>query len=235
VDSDKAQVETAKATLQADRAAEQNVQIQLGWTEIRSPIDGRTSSLNVYEGNVVAANNVTPLVSIAQVQPIYISFTVPEAYLDNLRHSLAAGTLQVEAMVEGIKKNSVKGAVSFLENTVNTTSGTIVLRATFANTDNRLYPGQFVDVIVNMPAEGKSVVIPAAAIQPSQQGNSVYIVDKNNKVRLVPVELARTHGDMAAIGQGISPGDVVVTDGQLQLMPGATIRVVDENGSPSRK
>ncbi len=235
VASDRAQVDTAKGTLEADEAVLQNAQIQLGWTQIRSPLDGRTSSLNVYQGNVVAANNSTPLVSIAQVQPIYIQFTVPEANLDHIRRCLSAGTLRVEALVEGVKKNAVEGAVSFLENTVNTTSGTIVLRATFTNQENRLYPGQFVDVIVTMPPDSSSVVVPAAAVSPSQQGNSVYVVDSNLKVRLVPVELARTHGDTAAISKGLNAGDMVVTDGQLQLMPGATVRIVDENGKPLSK
>ncbi|HEY9714785.1 MAG TPA: biotin/lipoyl-binding protein, partial [Chroococcales cyanobacterium] len=131
VNADNAAIETAKGTLKADQAAAQNARIQLGWTQIRSPIDGRTSSLNVYQGNIVTANSNQPLVSIAQVQPIYVNFTVPEQNLDVVRSNLASGKLEVDALIEGVKADAVKGNVSFLESTVNTTTGTIVMRAAF--------------------------------------------------------------------------------------------------------
>ncbi len=229
VNADRAMIDTARGTLKADEAAAKNARIQLGWTLIRSPIDGRTGSLNVYQGNIVNANNAnTPLVSIYQVQPIYISFTVAEQYLDQIRRAMASNTLRVQALLEGVKTDSVEGAVSFLENSVNTTTGTVTLRATFANADKHLYPGQFVDVIVTMPPDGKTVVIPASAVQTSQQGNCVYVVRPGNKVDFLPVDLRRTYGEWAAIGSGINAGDVVVTDGQLQLIPGARVRIVRE-------
>jgi multidrug efflux system membrane fusion protein len=232
VASDRAQIETARGTLEVDQAAARNASVQLSWCQIRSPMDGRTSTLNVYEGNVVAANNQTPLVTIAQVHPIYISFTVPEEYLGQVRRCLNDGTLKVKALIEGIRTDTVLGNASFLEYTVNTSSGTALLRATFANDDNRLYPGQFVDVIVTMPPDGDSVVVPANAVQTTQQGNSVYVAQPDNTVNLVRVDLKRTYGDWAAIGSGINAGDKVVVDGQLQLTPGAKIKVVtgDQSG-----
>lgn len=233
VETDRAEIATAKGTLEVDMAAVRNAQISLGWCQIRSPMDGRTSTLAVYEGNVVSANNTqTPLVTIAQVHPIYISFTVPEEYLGSVRQAMNNGTLKVKALIEGIRTDSVIGNASFLEYTVNTTSGTALLRATFPNTDNRLYPGQFVDVIVTIPPQGQSIVVPANAVQTTQQGNSVYVVQPDNTVNLVRVDLTRTYGDYAAIAKGLNAGDVVVTDGQLALTPGAHVKVV---GNDSKK
>ena len=225
LNADKAAIATAQGTLEADRAAASNASIQLGWTEIRSPLDGRTGSLNVYEGNVVQANQTTPLVTIDQVQPIYIQFTLPEQNLDQIRRAITDKTLKVAASIEGQKADSVEGTVSFLQNTVDTTSGTVSMRATFANTRKKLFPGQFVDVVVTMPSDGATVVVPATALQTSQQGNSVYVVQADNTVKFVTVDLKRTYGNLAAIGKGLNPGDIVVTDGQLQLNPGMKVSV----------
>jgi membrane fusion protein, multidrug efflux system len=233
VNSDKAMIETAIGTLEADQAVAENAKIQLDWCTIRAPIDGRTSSLLVYEGNVVAANNATALVTIAQVQPIYVQFTIPEEYLDAVRRCLANNTLRIRAMIEGQTADHVAGTASFLENTVNTTSGTALLRAEFANNHLRLYPGQFVDVSVTMPPNAPSVVVPISAIQTTQKGNAVYVVGADKKVQLVPVELARTTDDWAAISSGIDAGMTIVTDGQLQLTPGATAKIVTADGTAS--
>ncbi|HEY9773332.1 MAG TPA: efflux RND transporter periplasmic adaptor subunit [Planktothrix sp.] len=231
VKADKAAIDTALATVQADQAAATNTQIQVEFTKIYSPIDGRTSSLNVYQGNIVQANQTTALVTIDQVKPIYIQFTLPEQNLDQIRRSIEEKTLKVDAMIEGQKTDLVKGGVSFIQNTVDTTSGTVTLRATFDNAQHRLYPGQFVDVIVTMPSNGSTVVVPATALQTSQQGNSVYVV-RNGQVDFVPVEVARTFGDMAAITKGIQAGDTVVTDGQLQLTPGARVSIQKTMSQP---
>jgi membrane fusion protein, multidrug efflux system len=236
VEGDRAQIATAKGTLEVDEAAARSALISLQWCQIRSPMDGRTSTLNVYEGNVVTANSTqTPLMTIAQIQPIYISFSVPEEYLTVVRRCLNARTLKVKALIEGLRSDTVLGNASFLEYTVNTTSGTALLRATFPNMDNRLYPGQFVDVIVTMPPDGDSIVVPANAVQTTQQGNSVYVVQSDSTVNLVRVDLKRTYGDWAAIAQGISAGDVVVTDGQLALTPGAKVKIIKSEQTPSHR
>lgn len=226
VEADKAAVKTARGQLQADVAAVQTAKIQLGWTTIKSPLRGKTSSLNVYEGNVVTAQSNQPLVSIAQTKPIYVTFTVPEQYLDQVRHAMKEKTLSITADIEGVKADAVQGGVSFLENTVNTTTGTVTMRASFANDDHRLFPGQFVDVTVSIPAEGESVVIPTTALQTTQQGSAVFIVKPDNTVYLSPVELQRSTADSAAIGKGVHAGDKVVTDGQLQLGPGTKVKIV---------
>jgi hypothetical protein len=175
------------------------------------------------------------LITIAQVHPIYIAFTVPEEYLGGVRRSMNNGTLKVKALIEGIRTDTVLGNASFLEYTVNTTSGTALLRATFPNTDNRLYPGQFVDVIVTIPPDGPSIVVPANAVQTTQQGNAVYVVQKDNTVNLVRVDLTRTYGDYAAISKGLSAGDQVVTDGQLSLTPGSHIKIIKSDLSTGGK
>lgn len=230
LNADRAAIATAEGTLAADMAAVRTAKIQLDWTQIRSPLDGRTGSLNVYEGNVVQANQTTPLVTISQVQPIYIQFTLPEKNLDQIRQAIARNTLSVQALINGEQADTVQGKVSFMQSTVDTTSGTVAMRATFANSSKKLYPGQFVDIVVTMPDEGRTVVVPATALQTSQQGNSVYVVQPNNTVTFVKVDLKRTYGDVAAIGSGLNPGDVVVTDGQLQLTPGAKISI--QTGQP---
>jgi multidrug efflux system membrane fusion protein len=234
VRSDAAQIETALGTLRANEGAAENARIQLSWTKIRSPIDGRTSSLNVYEGNVVTANSTAPIVTIAQVKPIYVTVTVPEQYLNDVRRAHQAGSLKLVALIGGSKTDSVNGAISFMENTVNTTTGTIMLRASFGNVDEHLYPGQFVDVVLRMPPAGSSVVVPSRAVQATQQGRSVYVV-KNGKAELTPVKVGQTFAESSSIISGLSAGDVVVIDGQLQLTPGAKVRVqptrADEPGS----
>ena len=241
LNADRAAIMTAQGTLRADQAMVDNARIQVGFTQIRSPITGRTGSLNVYQGNVVTANSPTPLVSINQIQPIYVTFTLPEQNLDQVRKSMMDKTLTVQALIEGKRKEKFIGTVSFLESTVNTSSGTVTLRATFPNADATLFPGQFVDVIVTMPPDGQTVVVPSSAVQTSQQGNSVYVVKPDKTVDFVTVDLKRSYGDLAAIGKGLKAGDVVVTDGQLQLTPGARVDIQqqhapneEQSGAPGR-
>ncbi|MDP3508649.1 MAG: efflux RND transporter periplasmic adaptor subunit [Candidatus Melainabacteria bacterium] len=222
---DRAAIETARGNLGADQGLADQARLQLSWTKIYSPLDGRTGSLNVYEGNVVSPNSTTPLVTIAQVNPIYVNVTVPEQYLNDLRRSQANGTLKIKALVEGRKAEAVKGHISFMENTVNTNTGTILLRASFDNAGHKLFPGQFVDVVISMPPAGKSVVVPARAVQTTQQGNSVYVLKPDNTVDLVKVKLGQSSGELIAVLDGLKVGQTVVTDGQLQLSPGSKVKV----------
>ena len=230
VQSDKAAIETAKGTLEADQGVADNARLQLSWTTIRSPMDGRTSSLNVYQGNIVNANGTQPLVSIVQIDPIYVTVTVPEQYLNDLRRAQHDGTLKMQAQIEGRKADFVDGTISFMENTVNTATGTILMRASFANSDGRLYPGQYVDVIVSMPPKGPSVTVPTRAIQNTQQGTSVYVIKPDMTVALTTVKVGQASGDLSAIQDGVKEGDIVVTDGQLQLGPGAKVRIQKDPG-----
>lgn len=229
VRSDAAAIATAKGTLAADQAAVATARIQLGFTKIYSPIDGRTSSLSVYQGNVVAPG--TNLVSISQVTPIYVTVAIPEQYLEGVRHSQANNSLKMQALIEGVKTASVTGKITFIENTVNTTTGTVMLRAVFSNSDQRLYPGQFVDVILTMPPDGPSIMVPARAIQATQQGESVWVI-RDKQAFLTPVALLHTSGEMAALKSGVKEGDIVVTDGQMQLTPGCTVSI-EQTGTGS--
>jgi len=222
---DRAAIETARGTLRADQGLADQARLQLSWTKIYSPITGRTGSLNMYAGNVVSSTSNTPLVTIAQVNPIYVSVTVPEQYLNDLRRSQANGTLKLQALVEGRKAEAVLGQISFMENTVNTNTGTILLRASFVNEGQKLFPGQFVDVLISMPPSGQSVVVPSRAVQTTQQGNSIYVLKPDSTVDLVKVKLGQSAGEMVAITAGLKVGDTVVTDGQLQLTPGAKVKV----------
>lgn len=223
-DADKALIQTAKANLSADQGLLSNAQLQLQWTKIYAPISGRTSSLNVNAGNIVAANTANPIVSIAQVNPIYVTASVPEQYLNEIR-AMNHGSLRMQAMIGGKITDSVQGTISFMENTVNVSTGTIALRATFDNGNDHLYPGQFVDVVVTLPATGNTIVIPSRAIQTTQKGQSVYVVLKNGTVELRPVQVSRIFAENAAVSSGLAPGEIVVTDGQLQLVPGAKVQV----------
>src|SRR5262249_18499182 len=160
-----------------------------------------------------------------QVTPIYVTVNIPEQYLNDVRRAQQAGTLTMQALIEGKKADAVDGTISFMENTVNTSTGTIMMRASFSNETSHLYAGQFVDVVLTMPPSGDSIVVPSRAVQTTQQGNSVWVLQPNGTVALVPVQTAQTQGEQTAIISGISAGAVVVTDGQMNLVPGAPVRV----------
>jgi multidrug efflux system membrane fusion protein len=224
VDSDRAAIQTAKATLAADQSAADNLRVQLGWTEIRSPINGVIGALNVYQGNVVRANDTNALVTINQIQPIYVTFAVPETHLAEIRTAQASGTLEVKARIGGDKKKTESGTLTFIDNQVDKSTGTIRLRATFKNVDRLLWPGQFVDVVLSLPGATPMVTIPSRAIQSGQAGNCVYVVNADNTVSFVPVEIDRNYGDTAIISKGLKSGDQVVVDGQMKLAPGAKVK-----------
>lgn len=225
VQADLAQIDTARGTLSADEGAVENARIQLGWTQIRSPIDGRTGSLNVYEGNNVTANSSTSLVTINQIQPIYVTVTVPEQYLADVRRAQKNGTLAMQALIEGSAADAVDGTISFIENTVNTSTGTILLRGSFANASQHLYPGQFVDVNLTIPSAGKNVVVPQRAIQMTQQGASVYVVRPDGRVAIVPVQIGQSSGETTAVTGGLASGATVVVDGQMNLSSGSLVKI----------
>jgi len=227
INADKAAIAQAKAALAADQAQAENLRIQLGFTEIRSPVDGVTGALNFYQGNVVRANDTTPLVTINQIAPIYVTFSVPETNLDQIRAAQSSGTLSVRAQIDGKGQHPAVGHLSFIDNTVDKTTGAIKLRATFPNTDRLLWPGRFANVVVTLPSPGENVVVPQRAVQSDQQGQSVFVVNPDNTVRFVPVTVERNHGEYAVVSKGLTAGDTVVIDGQLKLTPGAAVKVLD--------
>ena len=249
VAADRAGVENARAAVQASRAAMQNslaavkassaalenAKIQLGYCTIRSPLDGRTGSILVQQGNLVKASDTQALVSINQIQPIYVTFSVPEQDLPEIKKYRALGRLKVEAFIAGEENRPEQGWLTFVDNAVDLTTGTIRLKGTFENREKRLWPGQFVNVALTLTVEPAAVVVPAPALQTGQQGTFVFVVKPDHTVEIRPVVTARTVGEEAVIEQGLKAGEVVVTDGQLRLSPGVRVEIKNAAGQPGRQ
>ena len=216
--------EAAKAVVAADRAAVQNAQLELSYCEIHAPIDGRTGSLQVHQGNLVKANDTTPLVVINQVHPVYVQFAVPEAQLAQLRTRFAGKPVPVEAMPQG-GGAAQNGTLSFVDNAVDPTTGTITLKATYDNRDGSLWPGQYVNVAVTLANRPNSVVVPAQAVQNGQRGQYVFVVKNDNGVEMRNVTTAQSVNQETVIDTGVTAGETVVTDGQLKLTPKSKVEV----------
>ncbi len=235
IDADRAAVATARAAVRADEAMVENARLQLSYTVTRAPVDGRTGNVFIQRGNVVKANDVgNPLVVITQVHPIYVVFSVPEQELERIKRYRATGELKVEATAPGPTPTTVRGDLSFVNNTVDMTTGTIQLKATFQNTENALWPGQFANVTLTLTAQPNTVVVPSQAVQSSQQGTYVFVVKPDQTVETRPVVLGATDGRNIVIAKGVAAGEVVVTDGQLRLVPGARVDVKTAPGPAPR-
>ncbi len=219
------QAATYRAVLAADRASIETAKLNLQYTVIRAPMDGRTGSLLVHRGNLVKANADTGMVVINQVKPVYVSFGVPAQHLDAIKQIAATRKPRVTALPkEG--GPGVDGELSFIDNTVDVTTAMITLKGTFANQDRVLWPGQFVDVVLTLGAQGNAVVVPSQAVQSGQQGEYVFVVKADETVETRPVKLGRALADGIVIEQGVRAGERVVTDGQLRLVPGVRIKEV---------
>ena len=216
--------EAARAVVAADRAAVQNTQLQLSYCEIRSPLDGRTGTLMVHPGNLVKANDTTPLVVINQVTPVYVEFSVPESQLTQLR-SLRSANVPVTALPQGGGAPIATGTLSFVDNAIDQQTGTITLKAIFPNTNRALWPGQFVNVAAVLSQRPNSVVVPAQAVQNGQKGQYVYVVRSDSGVDMRPVRVSQSVDQFAVIEKGVSAGETVVTDGQLRLTPKSRVEV----------
>jgi multidrug efflux system membrane fusion protein len=216
--------EVQRAVVRGDEAAVDNARLNLGYCLIRSPLDGRTGSLVVHPGNLVKANDVGPLVVINQVRPIYVVFSVPEQNLEPIKRYRAAGPLAVEAYPQGQEK-PVAGTLTFIDNAIDTTTGTIPLKATFPNADRALWPGQFVNVVLTLTVEKNALTVPAQAVQTGQNGSYVMVIKKDMTVESRTVEVDRTYGYDSVIRRGLAAGERVVTEGLLRLVPGARVRI----------
>jgi multidrug efflux system membrane fusion protein len=218
-----AMVDNSQAAIQADEALVETARLQLAYTTIRAPMDGRTGNLLVQAGNVVKANEDGALVVIAQIRPIYVSFAVPEVHLTAIKKYRSQGALKLEAMLDGGQR-SVVGEVTFMNNTVDATTGTIQLKATFPNADSALWPGQFVDVALTLTSQ-QAVLVPTQAVQAGQQGAFVFVVKADSTVESRPVKVGRRLARELVIESGVQAGERVVTDGQLRLVPGTRVEV----------
>ena len=252
-ETQQASSQSAQATLQADQAAVETAKLNLSYTKIAAPISGRTGSLSAHEGDLVRANDTTPLVVINQLSPIYVTFAVPGHYLGDIRRYQAQKPLQAVARGQASLPPGAQppppttveqangadlgadvpdasaavptavGTVTFIDNTVDPSTGTIKLKATFPNPEHKLWPGLFVQVTLNLSTDPKAIVVPAIAVQASQQGQFVYVVKPDSTVEMRNVTVARQQGEQMVIAKGLSAGEEVVTDGQLRLTPGVRI------------
>jgi multidrug efflux system membrane fusion protein len=222
VEADRAAEANAEATVLADRAALENAKLQLSYCSIHSPLEGRTGSLIVQEGNIIKENDAN-LVVINQINPICVSFSVPEQYLGDMKKYMRAGTLKVEAIVPNNEGAPHQGFISFVDNAVDTGTGTIKLKGTFTNKDRRLWPGQFVNVVLTLTQVPNATVVPFQAIQTGQQGQYVFVVKTDHTVETRSIVSGFTLDNETVVQKGLQPGEIVVTDGQLRLYPGAKV------------
>jgi membrane fusion protein, multidrug efflux system len=213
------------ATVVADKAALENAKVQLQYCSIYSPINGRTGNLMIHQGNMIKANDTPYLVSINQIEPIYTTFSVPEQYLAQIKKYSSRGKLRVQAFIPNDNRGPANGYLSFIDNSVDETTGTIKLKGEFANADRRLWPGQYVDVVLRLTDEPGAIVVPSQAVQTGQQGQFVYVIKPDLTVEARPVVVDRSTDGQAVITKGLTPGEQVVTDGQLRLVPGSKVEL----------
>lgn len=220
LDNAKTSVDTAKAAIKADQAVVDNLNVQLSWCRITSPIAGRLSAANVKIGNFVRPADTSPLVVINQMAPVYVSFTVPQRVLPDIRKAIAAETATVDALVPGDERRA-NGAVSMVENTVDSTTGMVMVRATMPNTDEILWPGTLVNTQLTLRVED-AVSVPSVAVQVSQKGTFVFVIE-DGVAKVQPVQVGRVVGDASVITEGLKGGETVVADGQLLLSNGVKV------------
>jgi multidrug efflux system membrane fusion protein len=225
-DSSTSAAAAAEATVAADEAELNTAQLNLEYCKIYSPMDGRTGAVLVKPGNLVKVADV-PIVVIKRLSPIPVDFTVPQEYLPAITKNLAARPLRVEATVPHSLGPPELGKLVFVENSVDTTTGTIRLRALFENSSNALWPGLYVNTVMTLAEESNATVIPSQAITAGQQGSLVYVVQADGTVAPRAVVSSRSVGGQAVIDKGLQPGETVVTDGQVRLVPGAKVQIKD--------
>lgn len=225
-DQQRAQAQADASAVNSDKAAVETSRVQLQYSEIRSPIDAKTGSLLATRGNLVKANDTPYLVQLNQIAPIYVTFSVPEADLPVVKE-YAAARRKVQAFAKGENGSPSDGILTFIDNAVDTTTGTVKLKATFDNKDRRLWPGEFVDVVLNLSMQKNAVIVPTTAVQTGQQGQYVYVVkpDSTAESRFISVE--RTYQNVSIVSKGLNPGEQVVVDGQLRVAPNMKVDVTD--------
>jgi multidrug efflux system membrane fusion protein len=221
--ADGSSIETARAQVRQSQAAVDNAKVQLSYCQLRSPMDGRTGSSIVTEGNLVSTSDSTPLVTIDQVSPIYATFTVPEKYLPDVQKYASSAKLKVVAQLDA--NTSRVGTLSSFDNQVSQATGTLQLKASFQNDDNLLWPGRFVNIVLTLTNQPDAIVVPTQSVQTSQQGQFIYVVKADQTVEMRKIVLDRTVGDETVILSGLGAGETIITDGQLRVTPGAKVQI----------
>jgi len=224
-DQMQANADALKAAVLADKAAAEYAKLQLQYCFIYSPIEGRTGTLMVHVGNLVKANDVPVLVVINQITPIYVVFSPPEDVLPQVKKYMALGRLKVEAFPPDEPQRSETGFLSFVDNAVDSTTGTIRLKGMFENANHRLWPGQFVNVVLKLTEQPNAVLVPQQTVQTGQDGQFIFVVRSDQTVESRPVTVSRSFEGNAIVEKGIHPGEIVVTDGQLGLVSGARVEI----------
>jgi multidrug efflux system membrane fusion protein len=228
-DQARTNVDALKAQIKADQAAVDNARLQVIYCAIRAPLSGRTGDLLADKGNMIKAQDDNKsLVVINQIQPIYVSFAVPEKDLNEIKKYAAAGQLKLKAMVSKDGEYPEEGVLSFMDNTVDKTTGTIKLKGTFANKERRLWPGQFVNVVLGLTAQSNALVVPSQALQTGLEGQYVFIVRPNLTAEARPVVIGRPFNGQTVVEKGLQVGEKVVTDGQFQLITGTKVQIKNE-------
>jgi multidrug efflux system membrane fusion protein len=220
-----ANADALRATVKGDEAALETARLNVAYCTIASPISGRTGGLLVHPGNLVKANDDRALVVINQVEPIYVTFSVPEAALADIKKRAASGTLKVSALPNSPGATASEGDLTFIDNSVDPTTGTINLRATFANRERALWPGQFTNVSLVLTTDAGATVVPNTAVQPGQAGSLAWVVKADDSVEPRPVTVRRVWKQWTIVDKGLEPGERVVTDGQLRLSAGAKVTI----------
>jgi multidrug efflux system membrane fusion protein len=223
--ADRAAIESAKAQIISSKSSVENAKVQLSYTAILSPIDGRTGNLTVKQGNIVAPNTM---------EPIYVTFSVPEAQLADIKKYMAQGKLSVYASPQDNAVHQEVGVLTFIDNSVDSTTGTIKLKGTFQNADKQLWPGQFVRVTLRLTTRPNAVVIPNQAIQNGQDGQFVYVVKDDMRVEMRPVVTSTRVDQELVVDSGLRPGEKIVTEGQLRLAPNTRVQVRERSGTPAK-
>jgi len=224
LEADRASISSAEAQISADQSAINNLNIQLGYTTVKATQDGRTGNILQKAGNIVTANT-TDLATIYQVEPIYVSFAVPEARLADIKRYSEASKLVVTARAQDGSGSIETGELTFIDNTVDTSTGTIKLKGTFPNKQHRLWPGQFVNVGLRLTTRNNAVVVPNQAVQTGQDGTYVYVVGEDRAVSVRAVKTGPRIDQDMVIDEGLKGGETVVTEGQLRLQPGSKVQV----------
>jgi len=230
VTADKANVESAKAQLVAQEAAVDTARVQLSYCEIKSPIDGRTGNLSVKVGSLITANQLE-LITVARVDPVYVTFSVPAVHLSTIKQHMAGEKLPVTATAQDTGAQPTTGALTFVDNAVDTTTDTIKLKATFANSNHALWPGQFARVSLRLATVPHAIVVPSQAVQTGQDGQYVFVVKKDSTVEQRTVVTAQQVDQDTVVQKGLEPGEIVVTEGHLRLEPGSHV-TTDQNAAP---
>ncbi|MEH1840193.1 MAG: efflux RND transporter periplasmic adaptor subunit [Nostoc sp.] len=243
VQGDQAAIANAQAVVRSDQGALDNTKVQLSYAKIYAPIDGRAGNILVTQGNVVQANSTTPLVTITQIRPIQVAFSIPEANLPQVQKYMQNDKLKVDVTFPDDQAHPVPGVLAFVNNTVDNTTGTIQLIGDFDNTQGHLFPGQFVNATLTLTEEPNATVVPSQAVQNGPDGQFVFVVKPDMTVENVPVTVSSTIEGLDVVQKGPQPGDKIVTDGQANLVSGSKIRIktgrndsnAGENSSKSRR